>query len=105
MKKLVCSAVLASVLFGGAAMEAPVSAQGASTVIRYADLNLGNEHGLATLRGRIKAAADRVCGSAPALPAGRAHSVEACRDEVFRSAEAQVSAARSSGIVEVLGTR
>lgn len=80
------------------------AAERPSTTVRYADLDLASPFGVATFHGRVKAAADRACGRAPLRPFSEASAVAACRDELFRSAAAQLNATRT-GSAEVLGTR
>lgn len=43
-------------------LAAPVSAEKVAVPVQYADLNLDNAAGMATLEGRIQAAAKRICG-------------------------------------------
>lgn len=42
----------------------PASAEKVSIPVQYADLNLDNPAGMATLEGRIEAAAKKICGKA-----------------------------------------
>jgi len=76
-----------------------------SATVRSGDLNLATPDGLATLRGRVKAAADRLCGVAPTLPLDEASAVGRCHAQLIRSAEAQVSVAMVKTDTAVAGTR
>ena len=73
-----------------------------SATIRYGDLNLASPSGVATFRGRVKAAANRLCGTAPAQVIHQARAAADCRAELMRSAEAQIAAAGATA--EVTGT-
>ena len=75
---------------------APANAQsmedGYAVTITYADLNMDSAAGVATLMGRVKAGADKLCvgGDDPALP--QTIQVKKCRDYFFRAAERQLEA-------------
>jgi UrcA family protein len=64
-----------------------------SASVQQDDLNLASPAGIATFRGRVKALANRVCGLVPVAPIREADAIAACRAELFRSAETQVSLA------------
>ena len=61
--------------------------------VQQDDLNLASAAGIATFRGRVKALADRVCGAVPVAPIREAAPVSACRDQLYRSAQAQLELA------------
>ncbi|MBT2134676.1 UrcA family protein [Croceibacterium sp. LX-88] len=54
----------ALVTFTLAISTAPASAETRSIRVQYADLNLNSPEGMATLEGRIEAAAKQICGKA-----------------------------------------
>lgn len=99
--------IAVSLAAAGAAQAQPAAASDAvSAVVRHADLNLASASGVETFRGRVKAAANRICGAVPAQPADHARAVASCRAEVTRSAEAQLAAlAAAPASDEVAGTR
>jgi UrcA family protein len=97
--------IAAAFAAAGAASAQPAGGgEGASAAIRHADLNLSSASGVETFRGRVKAAANRICGAVPAQPADHARAVASCRAELTRSAEAQL-AALGAASDEVAGTR
>jgi UrcA family protein len=92
--------------FAGAANAQPAYGDDQfSTAIRAGDLNLATPGGLATLRGRVRAAADRLCGIAPTLPLDQASAIGRCHAQLARSAEAQVAVAMLEIDTAVVGTR
>jgi UrcA family protein len=102
MKKIVSLALAAAVAVAAAA---PASASSIEisddgnyrVVVSYADLNLASEAGQRTLKGRVKAAAQTLCGEASMRLAER-RSVDRCRTEVMDAARPQISlAARTPG--------
>jgi UrcA family protein len=64
----------------------------AETAIPYRDLDLGSEAGVRTMRQRIEAAADAVCGDSKADDAYRRQAFLLCRDVAIRSAIARLPA-------------
>ncbi|MFN3388939.1 MAG: UrcA family protein [Allosphingosinicella sp.] len=102
MTKLITAAIAGALLVPAAAQAADPSAAPTAS-IRYDDLNLASPSGLATFNGRVKAAANRVCGVVPVSPFNEARAIEACRAQMFRSAAIQIALATGAG--EVLGTR
>ena len=100
MTKFFSTVIAAATLCAAGTAQAQDEAPRAT--IRTADLNLASPAGLATFQGRVKAAADRACGEAPAAPSATRSAVAACRDSMVRSAAARIGKA---GPVEVLGTR
>jgi UrcA family protein len=106
MKAVFQLIALAALLAAGAAQARPAADFDApSASIRSGDLNLASPGGLATLRGRVKVAANQLCGIAPALPFGEARAVGACRAQIFRSAERQAMLAMARPDSVVAGTR
>ena len=94
MKKLFASAALAVSLLA----IAPAQAQSADTAARsanvaYGDLNLQTESGLATFRGRVKAAANRLCGRTAVVPLAEALEAAKCHTQLISDAEQQVKLA------------
>ncbi|MEO7551140.1 MAG: UrcA family protein [Croceibacterium sp.] len=59
MRNITLSALAA---FSLASLTTPAAAEPVSIVVPYGDLNLANAAGMATLNGRIEAAAGRICG-------------------------------------------
>jgi UrcA family protein len=106
MKAVFYSIALAVLFAAPAARAQPAGeADTHSASIRSGDLNLASPGGLATLHGRVKVAANQLCGIAPALPFGEARAVGACRAQVFRSAERQAVLAMNGSDSTVAGTR
>ncbi|MBV8687996.1 MAG: UrcA family protein [Alphaproteobacteria bacterium] len=109
MKTLFASIALATVLAasaGSAARAQPAGGEETYTAsIRSGDLNLATPGGLATFHGRVKAAANQVCGTAPVLPFNEASAIAACRAQLFRAADRQVSLAMAKPDTLVAGTR
>jgi UrcA family protein len=92
--------------FAGVAQAQPAYADGmVSAAVRTGDLNLATPDGLATLNGRVRAAANRLCGVAPTLPLDEASAIGRCRAELVRSAEGQVAIASAQRDTAVIGTR
>src|SRR4051812_23988869 len=92
--------------FAGLAQAQPAYADDmVSATILAADLNLATPAGLATLRGRVRAAANRLCGIAPILPLDEASAIGRCRAELTRSAEGQLAIASTQRDTAVVGTR
>jgi UrcA family protein len=74
----------------------PATAQPAETftaAVQQDDLNLTSPAGRATLNGRVKALANRMCGAVPVAPLREAAPVAACRAALFRSAVASLAGA------------
>jgi UrcA family protein len=90
---------------GLARAEAGPDADFSTTTIQTADLNLHSAAGRKALNGRIRRAADLLCGTNHTLPLDSSARTRACRAELFRSADRQVRVAVRRGEVEVLGTR
>ena len=106
MKKLFASAALAVSLLG----IAPAQAQSADNIVRtanvtYGDLNLQTESGLATLRGRVKAAANRVCGPISVEPLAEKLDRAKCRAQVISESEARVKLAAAPSQVRLAAVR
>src|SRR4051812_49031752 len=72
--------------------------------VRAGDLNLASPGGLATLRGRVKAVADRYCGVGPSKPLLENAAISRCHAELQRSAASQVALALGRDTA-VAGTR
>jgi UrcA family protein len=90
--------------FAGVAQAQPAYAgDRISAAVRTGDLNLAAPAGLATLHGRVRAAANRLCGLAPTLPLDQAGAIGRCRAELIRSAEERAASAQRD--TAVVGTR
>jgi UrcA family protein len=95
--------VLAAAL-AGAAQAQPASGDDTFTAtVRAGDLNLATAEGLATLQGRVRAAANRLCGVAPTLPLDEASAIGRCRAQLARSAQGQIAFTQRDSAVA--GTR
>jgi UrcA family protein len=105
MTKFLVSLALAAGLATAAQAQNAAGADTFSTTVRAGDLNLASPGGLATFRGRVRAAADHYCGAAPTKPLVENEAVSRCRAELSRSAEMQVSLAMSRIDNAVVGTR
>jgi UrcA family protein len=106
MKTAFCSIALASLLAATAAQAQPAAeSETYSASIRSGDLNLATPGGLATFHGRVKAAANQICGTAPVLPFNEARAIGECRAHLFRSADRQVTLAMAKSDDGVAGTR
>jgi len=108
MLKLFTAAALAASLTAGAAQaQAPAAAADDtySVAVRSADLNLASASGLATFRGRVRAAAAHACGDAKVSPLVEATQIAQCRAGFERSAEGRVSLASIRQDTAVAGTR
>ena len=102
MMKPSCTLALLALLAAAPAAAEPAESVTAS--VQQDDLTLASAAGRATFRGRVKAAADRVCGTVRVSPIREAGPVAACRAALFRSAELGTSLALDSGRAETLGT-
>ena len=60
-----------------------------SGVVPFGDLNLANDAGVATLRSRVKAEANRICGDTSGSVKNKADR-KTCYDSVIASAEPQI---------------
>jgi UrcA family protein len=95
-------------LFTAAALAASLAADAADTysvAVRNADLNLASASGLATFRGRVRAAAAHACGDAKVSPLVEATQIAQCRAGFERSAEGRASLASARQDTAVAGTR
>ena len=109
MTRLISTALLA---FAIAASASPAPAQDSndgapSASIRRADLDLSSAEGIATFRGRVKAAANRVCGITPLRPFNEADAVSACRTAMLRSGERHLASSLAAAAIQqdARGTR
>ncbi|HEX8667173.1 MAG TPA: UrcA family protein [Allosphingosinicella sp.] len=107
MTRFFSSIVLAAALLssGLARAEAAPAANLPTATIHTADLNLRSAMGRDALDGRIRGAANLLCGANHTLPLDSSARTRTCRAELFRSAERQVRVALRRGQVELLGTR
>lgn len=106
MKTLVTLAA-AAVAFSAIPCQAQSPADG-TVLVPYGDLNLASASGAAALERRIKAAANRICGTEQAPGLAETLSVQGCRDDVFESARPQISKAlamNGSGSVSLAASR
>jgi UrcA family protein len=85
--KRLSAACLAALLCSGVLSNAVAGETQKAITVKYGDLNLSNEKGVAALYGRIERAATVVCGASP-LPAPLAfkRASEQCRAETIAAA-------------------
>lgn len=102
MKKLFA---LLAALAAAAPAIAQQPAETFTASVRQDDLNLAGPAGIATFKGRVKALADRVCGTVPVAPIREAGPVAACRAQVFRSADSQLDLALAGPQAQFAGSR
>jgi UrcA family protein len=69
----------------------PLRAEAPTAQVAYGDLDLGTQAGINTLNGRIRRAADRVCGD----NRGAAMEELRCRSNAIAGANAQVALVRT----------
>lgn len=79
------------------ALAAPATAaEFDSVAVKYADLDLRSEAGLAHLNRRLTRAAEQVCGFVGSRALGEIQRVRECREEVLLNAYADVERALAS---------
>jgi UrcA family protein len=89
-------AAAAALLCTGTAGAQTADDDGAYAVrIRVGDLNLDTPAGQATLKSRVRAAADQVCGVTPIAPLAQIDAVQECRRQLTRAANARIELARA----------
>lgn len=91
MKYLIAAALFA--LASGAASAAPVTAEGNSIPavrVSFADLDLGGQAGIATLKARIRSAAGRLCTTYNVEPMAVKLSEKRCYRTTIANAYGQV---------------
>lgn len=106
MIKFVSTVLLAAVALATApgANAQPLDRDGRFVAsIRQGDLNLASAEGQATFRGRVKTVANQICGIPQPLPYADTLSVEQCRAQVMRAADARIAALAPA--TEFAGTR
>lgn len=80
-----------------AAMATPALAASAdSATIVYGDLDLDSPRGVATFQGRLRAAADRLCGRIVTEPLQQTAAVRECRASVAQEASEKVFGRKGS---------
>jgi UrcA family protein len=89
---LAASLALSAALFGGPALAQP-AADGASTAVRTADLDLATDAGAADLHSRVVHAAAAVCGDVDQHDLRAVSQMMACRKIAMASAQPQVEIA------------
>jgi UrcA family protein len=102
-RKLVAAGVAASVLagfsFGSNAFAADADVP--SVTVKYADLNLENQEGVASLFHRIRAAARRVCNGDENRDLGSMQIASRCVDDSTARAVAKVNVAGLSAYYQM----
>ncbi len=86
-------------VLAAAAATVPAAAETLSVRVSYEDLDLTRPDGLATLNGRIKAAARKVCGSANARRIMDGADHQRCMQAVSSSTAIQIARAMEAGPV------
>jgi len=81
-----------NVYAGEAAAELP------TRTVRYADLDLGTQAGLAALHNRIREAAEQVCGETSSRQLAEAQAARACVARAVATSEQRVHDARLASI-------
>lgn len=74
-------------LYNAARADEPVATQ----VVRFKDLNLNSSEGAAALYGRIKRAANQVCGHWDNVDLSQLHAVQTCINDAVSRAVAEVN--------------
>jgi UrcA family protein len=97
MRALLASIALVSLAIPGAAYAEPLGAQTVTEVVEYGDLNLASPAGMKTLKSRVKAAADRVCGPFHSDRAASALAQVQCEKAALASADRQVASLNRYG--------
>jgi UrcA family protein len=107
MKKLFTSAALvAALLAAGSAPAQAFTGEFRTGSIHYGDLNLESAEGLATFKGRVRAAANALCADHVYVsPIQQAMADRSCRANVLRNAEAQVNLAGTAPQVRLAAVR
>jgi UrcA family protein len=72
----------------------------AHQVVRFKDLNLNSTEGVTVLYGRIKSAANEVCGKRDRLELARSHTIQVCIDEAVSRAVAQIDSPMLTGLYQ-----
>jgi UrcA family protein len=75
----------------GAAAAVPGEAERQTSIVRYDDLDLSTEAGIAALERRIGRAADRVCGPVDRRSIADSDRLSACRDAAVAGAMKRAS--------------
>ena len=87
------SVALAAVAFAGMALASDARAaqpDTGSAVVRYSDLDLKTDAGVATLQHRVAEAADRICGPADSHALADINVAAACRAKVVNAYSAKL---------------
>ncbi len=69
--------------------------------VSFKDLNLSSTEGAAVLYGRIKSAANEVCGNQDRFNLSRAHTIQICINEAVSRAVAQVNSPVLTSLYQV----
>jgi UrcA family protein len=90
MRVLIASLALGAIALSTSAAAQPIDDNAVARIVQYADLNLDSPAGMATLNGRIRAAADQLCSDYVISPVERPVVIGRCKAQVIRSAERQL---------------
>ena len=77
---------------GSYPLEGATAADARTRTVRFADLDLANREGAATLERRIRYAVGKVCGSADHRDLAAQYALSECRDAAMADANRQVAA-------------
>jgi UrcA family protein len=83
--------ILASGPITGVANAAEADEAVPHKVVTFKDLNLSSTEGAAVLYGRIKSAANEVCGKGDRFNLSQAHTIQICINEAVSRAVAQIN--------------
>jgi UrcA family protein len=97
--KHLLAAAAAAISLGSAAVAAHAdpAVDAAARTVHYSDLNLNTQTGVATLYGRIRNAAQLVCGNVDPRRLDEAASAKACIDKAVSSSVAAVNNPKLTG--------
>jgi UrcA family protein len=69
-------------------------------VVSFKDLNLSSTEGAAVLYGRIKRAANEVCGQADRFNLSQSHTIQVCINEAVSRAVSQINSPMLTSLYE-----
>ena len=103
MRKFIITSALTALSL--VALSAPASAETQSVKVTYADLDLSSQAGMATLEGRIHAAAKKICGKIEVRKVGDGSAHQRCMDETQASASVEIARVTGNRAVLALNSR
>jgi len=96
----IAAAILALASAGATLSASTVAAfaeESRQVIVQYSDLNLAAPAGRATLHGRVRAAARKVCGALPAVQLEEVQQVRDCHSDIMSQARTRLTATASFG--------